>query len=63
MERTIDGSEERLKERAREQTFKEREERQQADRIPRHEQDDDRWRFPSPMPGRDPATGEKSLGL
>jgi hypothetical protein len=54
---------ERYKERRRDIKRKKMDEQWQTDRIPRHEQDEDRWRFVSPMPGRDPATGEKSLGL
>jgi hypothetical protein len=30
-------------------------------RIPRAEQDEDRWRFERPMPGRDPVTAEKGI--
>lgn len=30
-------------------------------RMPRSEQDGDRWRFERPMPGRDPVTAEKGL--
>lgn len=31
-------------------------------RIPRHEQDEDRWRFERPIPGRDPVTEERGMG-
>jgi hypothetical protein len=30
-------------------------------KIPRSEQDEDRWRFQRPMPGRDPVTAEKGI--
>jgi hypothetical protein len=31
-------------------------------KIPRHEQDEDRWRFERPIPGRDPVTEERGMG-
>lgn len=30
-----------------------------GEKIPRHEQDEDRWRFERPLPGRDPVTEER----
>jgi hypothetical protein len=33
-----------------------------SQRIPRSEQDEDRWRFERPMPGRDPVTAERGMG-
>jgi hypothetical protein len=31
-------------------------------KIPWHEQDEDRWRFERPIPGRDPVTEERGMG-
>jgi hypothetical protein len=31
-------------------------------KIPRHEQDEDAWRFERPIPGRDPVTEERGMG-
>jgi hypothetical protein len=31
-------------------------------KIPRSEQDEDRWRFEMEMPGRDPVTEERGMG-
>jgi hypothetical protein len=36
--------------------------RDRKQRIPRHEQDEDRWRFERPIPGRDPVTEERGMG-
>jgi hypothetical protein len=36
---------------------------QTSQRIPRHEQDEDRWRYGYVSPGRDPVTEERGLGL
>ena len=35
----------------------------ERDRIPSHEQDEDRWRFERPIPGRDPVTEERGMGV
>jgi hypothetical protein len=32
-------------------------------KIPRHEQDEDAWRFERPIPGRDPVTEERGMGF
>jgi hypothetical protein len=36
--------------------------RRHVRKIPRNEQDEDRWRFEKEMPGRDPVTEERGMG-
>lgn len=36
---------------------------QTSQRIPRHEQDEDRWRYGYVSPGWDPVTVERGMGL
>lgn len=36
---------------------------EQESRIPRHEQDEDRWRYGYVTPGRDPVTEARGMGL
>lgn len=43
--------------------FKEREEETNAKKIPRSEQDEDLWRLQPPLPGRDPVTLGRGIGL
>jgi hypothetical protein len=47
---------------AREARASQEEEVDEGDRIPRHEQDEDIWRFERPIPGRDPVTEQRGMG-
>jgi len=60
--RLLELSHERLRAGSGEAHAKAAREVHEGDRIPRHEQDEDSWRFERPIPGRDPVTEERGMG-
>lgn len=61
-ERLRAGSREAHAKAARKARASQEEEVHEENRIPRHEQDEDSWRFERPIPGRDPVTEERGMG-